>query len=150
MITNVIVLTAGALLLGPLFRRWMQRSDAGVRSSLDREIDEVMIQELARRLPAEERDLRSAFEGRMVPGLQERIARRVRGVEISFRRLASSRHELEILLSLDTTRIRHTREIEREQIPDVIRAELLRSGASSVTVPWNFPWQEAPLAEVQR
>jgi len=146
MITPIVLMTTGALLLGTLTHRWMQVSDRHVRGDLDREIEEVLIRELSQRLPAEEQDLRRAFEGHPSPRIEALLSRHVRQVEITFQRVDASLHELEILLLLDSSRLRHRRAIERDQIPDVVRAEMLRSGASRITIPWDFPWQGSPAA----
>ena len=105
---------------------------------VSREVSSIV----AKKLALTKDDVQKSFAGDPDPETVTSIERAVAKVELVFEKLAAGGTELRAEISFeDGTSQRAARTIGWSELPDGVREELARTGASRVHRPWSLPWQ---------
>jgi len=97
---------------------------------------------VARKLSLAKDDVARSFGGDPDPDLVSSVERAVARVELVFEKLAAGETEVRAEVAFeDGTSQKSVRSIGWSELPDSVREELARTGASRVHRAWALPWQ---------
>jgi hypothetical protein len=114
------------------------RAPSGVDAWVSREVSAIV----AKKLALAKDDVQKTFGGDPDPETVTSIERAVAKVELVFEKLAAGETELRAEIAFeDGTAQRATRTVGWSELPDNVREELARTGASRVHRDWALPWQ---------
>ncbi len=110
---------------------------SGVDGWVAREVSAIVAQKLA--LAKDE--VARSFGGDPDPDMVSAVERAVAKVELVFEKLAGGETEMRAEVAFeDGTAQKATRSVGWSELPDDVRAELARTGASRVHRAWALPW----------
>jgi hypothetical protein len=124
--------------LGALAKKWLDSRGTRKRDPMDAQIDEMIAEAMATKFSTSKEELLRAFQEESE--LTRRIRREVRGVELTFERNEARRYDLDVVVSFQEGRVRCSREVSWDWLPDEVRGEMLRTGAHRVRKTWSGPW----------
>lgn len=113
------------------------RQVSGVDAWVSREVSAMV----AKKLALAKDDVQKTFAGDPDPETVTSIERAVAKVELVFEKLAAGETELRAEVAFEDGTSQHaTRTIGWSELPDGVREELARTGASRVHRAWALPW----------
>jgi hypothetical protein len=141
-----IGLGVAVVLLVVLFARGRRPPEVtagpAARSELDAWIEEALARELAKKLDRPEDQILGVLRGDPDPDAVSAIEDAVRGVKITYSRLATEgSFEVRAEITFEDGATAHgSKPLSHEELPDAIRVEFLRTGGAYVFRDWHFPW----------
>jgi hypothetical protein len=114
------------------------------RSEVERWTEREVLRIFAARLDVGRATLEQAFSGQADPEVVREVEARVSSIDLAYERVAGPEKQLEarVEVSFEDGHVeRASRRLAWAEVPQGVREELDRTGASVVYRPWLLPWQ---------
>lgn len=119
-----------------------KKGEIPARSEVDSWIEEAISRELGTRSVLGEGPLLEALRGDPAPDAVSAIEDAVKNVKVTYAKMAEE-GEVEVRAEIafeDGTSSSKSKRFKKEQLPEAIQEEFLRTGAAYVYRDWHFPW----------